>query len=239
MNDIGQGDTCVVARERVANLLEVLSMMAVGDLEPPKLKEMLASGNEDELGQVEQVLCTLATDLAEVLRANEQYVAEIEKTAADLEEKLRTIERQQLAIADLSTPVIEIWDDILTLPIVGIVDTKRSVDMTERLLHAIVDRQARCVIIDITGVDIVDTATADHFVKMIRASDMLGAYCVVSGISPDVAQTLTRIGVELDGVRTLRSLKDALRHCFLHIRTLDRAAEASGASRPLAERGKR
>jgi rsbT co-antagonist protein RsbR len=222
VNDVGQEATYVVERSRVANLLEVLSAMAVGDLEPPRLREMLGSGIDDELGQVEQVLCALATDLAEVLRANEQYVAEIEKTASDLEEKLRTIERQQLAIADLSTPVIEIWDDVLTLPIVGIVDTKRSVDMTERLLHAIVERQAKCVIIDITGVDIVDTATADHFVKMIRASAMLGAYCVVSGISPDVAQTLTRIGVELEGVRTLRSLKDALRHCFLHMRSLPR-----------------
>jgi rsbT co-antagonist protein RsbR len=239
VNDIVQEEkSCIVSRSRVANLLEVLSNMAVGDLEPPQLKEMLTSGYDDELGQVEQVLCTLATDLAEVLRANEQYVAEIEKTAADLEEKLRTIERQQLAIADLSTPVIEIWDDILTLPIVGVVDTKRSVDMTERLLHAIVDRQARCVIIDITGVDIVDTATADHFVKMIRASDMLGAYCVVSGISPDVAQTLTRIGVELDGVRTLRSLKDALRHCFLHIRTIA-GLEANTGKRPMAARGGR
>ena len=236
MNDVAYETKVPVSRARLANLLETLSMMAVGDLDPPKLRELLENEQEDELGQVERMLCTLATDLAEVLRANEAYVAEIEKTASDLEEKLRTIERQQLAIHDLSTPVIEIWDDILTLPIVGVVDTKRSVDMTERLLHAIVDRQAKCVIIDITGVDIVDTATADHFVKMIRASAMLGAYCVVSGISPDVAQTLTRIGVELDGVKTLRSLKDALRHCFAHLRLVSGVVAATAPARATDKR---
>lgn len=215
-----------VTRPRIANMLEVLSMIAIGDLDSEKIREMVEE-HDDDFGQLEKMVRVLATDLAEVLDANERYTREIEKTAAELEDKLQTIERQQLAIQDLSTPVIEIWDDVLTLPIVGIVDTKRSVDMTERLLHAIVDRQAKYVIIDITGVDMVDTATADHFVKMIRASDMLGAHCVVSGISPDVAQTLTRIGVELDGVRTLRNLKDALRHCFAHLRAANREPDAS------------
>jgi rsbT co-antagonist protein RsbR len=95
--------------------------------------------------------------------------------------------------------VIEVWDSVLSLPIIGVVDTRRSLDMTERLLEAIVRHQARCVIIDVTGVEMVDTATADHFVKMIKAAEMLGTTCVVSGISPAVAQTLTRIGVELTG----------------------------------------
>ena len=108
------------------------------------------------------------------------------------------------------------------MTIVGIVDTQRSVEMTERLLQAIVERQARCVIIDITGVDVVDTATADHFVKMVRAAAMLGAHCVVCGISPDVAQTLARIDVELTDVTTMRSLKDALDHCLAHIESLAR-----------------
>lgn len=241
MNDTDQATmnqtaTVTVARARLTNMLEVLSSMAVGDIDAAKLRELLPGERDDELGHVERTLSMLALDLTEVLRANETYVTEIEQTAADLEEKLRTIERQQMAIAELSTPVVEIWDDILTLPIVGLVDTRRSVDMTERLLHAIVERQAKCVIIDITGVDMVDTATADHFVKMIRASSMLGAYCVVSGISPDVAQTLTRIGVELDGVRTLRSLKDALRHCFAHLRSLGVVTKSNTTSWSLDDR---
>lgn len=218
MNDTAT--TIVVDAARVSSLLDVLSMIAVGELEIDVIDTKLAR-HDDAFGEVETMLRTLAADLGEVLRANELYTEQIEATARDLQAKLDTIERQQVAIADLSTPVLEIWTDILALPIVGIVDTQRSVEMTERLLQAIVDRQARCAIIDITGVDVVDTATADHFVKMVRAAAMLGAHCVVCGISPDVAQTLARIDVELTGVTTMRSLKDALHHCLAHIHELD------------------
>lgn len=209
-----------VEASRVEAVVEVLSMIAVGDLDMDRIRAALP-GTEDDFGRMESLLCTLAGDLGEVLTANELYTKEIETTAAALQDKLDTIERQQLAIADLSTPVLEIWQDVLVLPIVGVVDTQRSSDMTERLLESIVDRQARCVIIDITGVDLVDTATADHFIKMIRACSLLGAHCVVCGIGSDFAQTLARIGVELQDVRTLRSLRDALHHCLDHLETLD------------------
>lgn len=138
-----------------------------------------------------------------------------------LREKLATIERQQVAIRALSTPVIEIWEDILTLPLVGVIDSERSAEMTSRLLAAIGETGARCVIVDVTGVDIVDTMTADHLIRMIRAARLLGAYCVLTGLSPDIAQTLVRIGVDLRGIRTLRSLKEGLKACFLRLRQLD------------------
>ena len=215
MNDVIP--TITVERSRIANLLEVLSNLAIGEMDAKRVAALLPGG-DDELGQVEQVLRRLVEDLAEVLLANDSYTREIEQSAAELEEKLRTIERQQLAIQELSTPVIEVWDSVLTLPIIGVIDTRRSLDMTERLLEAIVRYQARCVIIDVTGVEMVDTATADHFVKMIRAAEMLGTTCVVSGISPAVAQTLTRIGVELAGIRTMRSLKNALQYCLRKLR---------------------
>ncbi len=219
MNDVN--DTVRIDAQRVSAVLDVLSMIAVGELDIDTIKDKLPT-RKDAFGEVETMLRTLATDLGEVLRANDQYTQQIEATARDLQAKLDTIERQQLAIADLSTPVLEIWTDILALPIVGIVDTQRSLEMTERLLQTIVDRQARCAIIDITGVDVVDTATADHFVKMVRAAAMLGTHCVVCGISPDVAQTLARIDVELTDVTTMRSLKDALYHCLAHVEQLDR-----------------
>ncbi len=210
-----------IAPQRVAALLDVLSMVAVGELDMDAIAQKLPP-RDDSFGEIETMLRTLAADLGEVLQANEAYTAQIEETARDLQAKLDTIERQQLAIADLSTPVLEIWTDILALPIVGIVDTQRSMEMTERLLQTIVERQARCVIIDITGVDVVDTATADHFVKMVRASAMLGAHCVVCGIGPDVAQTMARIDVELTDVTTMRSLKDALHHCLSHLQAVQR-----------------
>lgn len=205
--------TLQVSLSRVERVVEVLSMIAIGDFDRERLAGLSTTGGEP-FDDLEAILRTLAIDLDEVLRANDRYTREIEHTAAELEEKLRTIEQQQLAISDLSTPIIEIWDDILTLPIVGVVDSRRSLEMTERLLDAIVTQRARFVIIDVTGVDIVDTMTADHFVRMIRSAELLGVHCVVCGISPHVAQTLTRIEVDLGGVETLRSLKDALLSCL-------------------------
>ena len=215
--------TIEVPLHRIERVMEVLAMVAIGEFDAEKLSVLVRDG-DGPFDEVEAVLRTLAIDLDEVLKANEQYTGEIEKTAAELEEKLRTIEQQQLAIADLSTPIIEIWDDILTLPIVGVVDSRRSLEMTERLLSAIVVQRAQCVIIDVTGVDIVDTMTADHFVRMIRSAELLGVHCVVCGISPHVAQTLTRIDVDLGGVETLRSLKDALLSC---LRRIEQTADAA------------
>src|SRR5262249_33820276 len=105
----------------------------------------------------------------------------------ELEEKLATIQRQQVAIKELSTPVIEMWNGVLCLPIVGVVDSTRNVEMTEALLHAITQKKARCAIIDITGMDVMDSGAADHFARMAKAVGLLGAQCYLSGISPNVA----------------------------------------------------
>lgn len=204
-----------VSPQRIRRVVEALSAVSIGDFTSERCR--IEAEQDDAFGEIESILGVLVGDLGEVLSANDSYMKEIERAARDAEQRLETIERQQDAISELSTPIIEIWDDVLTLPIIGVVDTRRSVDMTERLLFQIAERRAQCVIIDITGVDVVDTMTADHFVKMIRAAGMLGAFCVVSGITPEVAQTLVRTGVELEGVRTVRSLKDALKRCFVHL----------------------
>jgi rsbT co-antagonist protein RsbR len=128
----------------------------------------------------------------------------------DLEEKLDTIERQRAAISELSTPVIEIWNGVICLPVVGVMDTARSAEMTEAILKATVDKDAKCTIIDITGIEVMDTGTADHFIRMAKAIRLLGARCVVTGISPTIAQTIVHMGVRLDGITTRRSLRDAL-----------------------------
>ncbi len=128
----------------------------------------------------------------------------------DLEEKLETIERQRAAISELSTPVIEIWNGVICLPVVGVMDTARSAEMTEAILRATVEKNAKCTIIDITGIEVMDTGTADHFIRMAKAIRLLGARCVITGISPTIAQTIVHMGVRLDGVTTRRSLRDAL-----------------------------
>jgi rsbT co-antagonist protein RsbR len=130
------------------------------------------------------------------------------------EQRLETIERQRLAIADLSAPLIDVWDGILALPVVGLVDTQRSIELTERLLNRIADSGTRSVIVDLTGVDLVDTMTANHLLQMIRAASLLGTFSVLSGISPAVAQTLVQLDVDLSEITTVRNLKEALKVCL-------------------------
>ena len=129
---------------------------------------------------------------------------------AELEEKLATIELQRAAIRELSTPIIEVWEGVLCLPVVGVLDSSRSAEMTEALLTAIVEKKARCAIIDITGIQVMDTGTADHFLRMARAVRLLGSNCVLTGIHPNIAQTVAHMGVDLSDIVTHRTLRNAL-----------------------------
>ena len=100
------------------------------------------------------------------------------------------------------------------MPIVGAIDSDRTARMMERLLEAIIQSKARFAILDVTGVDTIDTSTADNFVRIIRAVQLLGAQGVISGIGPLVAQTIVDLGVDLTGIRTFSNLREALRACL-------------------------
>lgn len=130
-----------------------------------------------------------------------------------LREQLDLIDSQKRAIAELGTPIIEVWQDVLAVPIVGAVDQTRAEQMLAELLDMIVTHQARFAILDVTGVETVDTVTAQHLVRVIEASKLLGCEGVITGIRPSVANTLVELGTDLSQIRTLRSLKDALRFC--------------------------
>lgn len=129
---------------------------------------------------------------------------------AELEDKLQTIEKQRAAIRELSTPIMEVWDGVLCLPVVGVMDTMRSVEMTNSLLQTVVEKKTRCIIIDITGIDVMDTRTVDHFMRMARAVRLLGAQCVLTGINPHIAQTVVHMGIDLSNIVTHRTLHEAL-----------------------------
>lgn len=205
-----------VPARRIERLISVLSLLSLGEYDPA-LAHIEVDSSGDRLAVLEQALAMFLDELAEARRENDAHVATLEQSKRDIEQQLETITRQQLAIRELSTPIIEVWDDILTLPIVGIVDTQRSIEMTEELLERVSKGSYSCVIIDVTGVDVIDTMTADHFAKMIRGAELLGAHCVVTGLRANLAQTMAAIGVELGGVPTLRSLKEGLKHCLRHI----------------------
>jgi rsbT co-antagonist protein RsbR len=128
----------------------------------------------------------------------------------ELERKLVEVEQYRTTMAAIGTPVIQIWKEVVVLPVIGAVDEQRGVEMTSTLLRHVGDEAVRCVLVDLTGVDSVDTRTADIFVKMARAVSLLGARCFLTGIGPRVAQTLTHMGVDLQGLQTLRSLRHGL-----------------------------
>jgi rsbT co-antagonist protein RsbR len=116
--------------------------------------------------------------------------------------------RQQREIADLSTPVVKLWDQVLALPLIGTLDSERTQVVMENLLQSIVDEGADIAIIDITGVPTVDTLVAQHLLKTVAAARLMGADCIVSGIRPHIAQTMVHLGVELN-VISKASLADA------------------------------
>jgi rsbT co-antagonist protein RsbR len=121
------------------------------------------------------------------------------------------IERQQQELLDLSTPVIKLWDGIVAVPLIGTLDSERTQVVMENLLESIVHNEATVAIIDITGVPTVDTLVAQHLLKTVAAARMMGAECIISGIRPQIAQTIVHLGVDLGNVTTKSTLADALR----------------------------
>ena len=119
------------------------------------------------------------------------------------------IARQQQELLELSTPVVELWDGILALPLIGTLDSARTQVVMETLLQRIVDTGAGIAIIDITGVPTVDTLVAQHLLKTVAAARLMGAECIISGIRPQIAQTIVHLGVDLEDVVTKATIADA------------------------------
>jgi rsbT co-antagonist protein RsbR len=149
--------------------------------------------------------------LAQTTWAVTQLIDELGLHTSDVYQKAReeVILRQQREIAELSTPVVKLWDGVLALPIIGTLDSQRTQVVMENLLQSIVDEGAAIAIIDITGVSTVDTLTAQHLLKTVAAARLMGADCIISGIRPQIAQTIVHLGVELNVV-SKATLADAL-----------------------------
>lgn len=163
---------------------------------------------DDELLELEVGVNMLLEDLEKASRQNAESLAEIERKNQEI------AERSALALRELATPIILVWKGVLALPVIGAVDTERSGDMMDALLNKVVAEQATHVVIDITGVSVLDTRTADHFIRMAKAVRLLGASCYITGISPAIAQTLAQLSVDTSSAKTVQRLSDALREVF-------------------------
>lgn len=131
-------------------------------------------------------------------------VSAFQRTREDL------IARQQQELLELSTPVVKLWDGVLALPMIGTLDSARTQVVMESLLQRIVETGSQISIIDITGVPTVDTLVAQHLLKTVTAIRLMGADCIISGVRPQIAQTIVHLGVDLQGVTTKATLADAL-----------------------------
>ncbi|MBD1556768.1 STAS domain-containing protein [Vibrio sp. S9_S30] len=126
----------------------------------------------------------------------------------------RRISEQSEALLAMSTPVTMIWEDILMLPVVGIIDSKRAQDIMSAVLGKIADARAKIFIMDISGVAVVDTAVANHFINITKATRLMGCECLVSGVSPAIAQTMVQLGINVGEVKTNATLRYALEEAF-------------------------
>ena len=224
------------ARTFVRMLAEAMAADGSGGIDGPewtKLRAMLAtlSASRARQGSTSTETATFIFSLKQPLfaRLQAEYRADAEGLAREqwtatllldrlgllttelfLKSREEVIARQQREMLELSTPVVALWEGILAVPLIGTLDSERTQVVMENLLQRIVDTGASIAIIDITGVPTVDTLVAQHLLKTVGAARLMGAECIISGIRPQIAQTIVHLGVDLGNVATKATLADAL-----------------------------
>lgn len=142
-----------------------------------------------------------------------EYIVDITNQVA-YENKLK---EQSQTIREISTPAIKLWDGIVILPVIGVVDSLRAQQMMDRMLDKIMETSAKVIILDIQGVVAVDTAVANHLIKITKATKLMGCTCIISGISPAVAQSIVQLGINLGAINTNSTLNEALKEAFIQL----------------------
>jgi rsbT co-antagonist protein RsbR len=189
------------------------------------MKQPVFEALRQELGNNTEALATETWRATELLDSLGLLTTEsFQKTREEV------ISRQQQELLELSTPVVQLWDGILALPLIGTLDSARTQVVMQNLLDAIVKTRSDFAIIDITGVPVVDTLVAQHLLKTVAAARLMGAECMISGIRPQIAQTIIHLGVDLSDVITKATLADAFtltlrRAGYSMVREQMRAAE--------------
>ena len=187
-----------ISRERTAGGFSTSETATfVFSLKQPLFEALQREGGSEAVGElwrVSTLLDQLGLFTTEVAQRNRDAV----------------IRRQQVELLELSTPVVRLWEGVVGVPLIGTLDSERTQVVMENLLQSIIETGSTIAIIDITGVPTVDTMVAQHLIKTVSAARLMGADCIISGIRPQIAQTIVHLGIELSDVSTKASLADAL-----------------------------
>jgi rsbT co-antagonist protein RsbR len=217
-------------RELLASISKTRAMQGFSPLETAmfvfSMKQPIFTMLRSELAASPQQLAEAIWRTTTVLDKLGLYTTEVYQTARE-----EVIARQQRELLELSTPVVALWDNVLALPLIGTLDSSRTQVVMETLLQKIVETGAEVAIVDITGVPTVDTLVAQHLMKTVAATRLMGAECIISGIRPQIAQTIVHLGVNLGEVITKATLADAFQVALKRVgaRIVGGAPAAGGA----------
>lgn len=206
-----------ISSERIERLVSVVALASTVSVD--EALALLGPQVQDRFGVVEEAMRLFLNELHEARRAATEALAEATRAKEELEEKLRTIEHQRGQIEELSAPVIDVWQGVLALPLVGRIDAERAARIAEALLERVAQVRARWVIIDLTGVAEVDEATAASLVRVAEAVELIGARCMLTGIRPVIVESLLEFGDLTRRLQPRRTLQEGLQYCLTAMRS--------------------
>jgi len=220
---LGSGATSDIARSEWAKTRDLLNDLsrrrAIQGFSPTETATFVFSLKQPLFSRIRQMSDGDSKAQADLIWTATAILDQLGLYTTEVYQKTREelINRQQLELLELSTPVVELWRGVLAIPLIGTLDSNRTQVVMQNLLEAIVAKGAGIAIIDITGVPTVDTLVAQHLLKTVAAARLMGAECIISGIRPQIAQTIIHLGVDLGNVITKATLVDA---CQIALRRL-------------------
>lgn len=201
-----------VAAERLSRLQRAVALASEGAFSDAM--GLLDDAPRDQFGEVEQVVRSLIHEYSLAIAQGELSIDEFRASKQDLLQKIDMIEEQKAAIQKLSAPIIDVWESVIAAPLIGVLDSARAHDLAERLLARIQAARTSWVLLDLTGLERIDSPSAAHLVRLASAIRLMGAECLLTGLRGGVAQMVVSLGTSLEGLRPLSNLKEGLKYCL-------------------------